>query len=149
MTEIRFYHLQQKPLEVALPEILGKALEREFKIIIKTSSKEEVEAIDKFIWTFKKESFIPHGYKKNGTESEQPIWITTGDENPNNANMLVLVNSTPSDEIDNFELCCEIFNGNDNEIVEKSRARWKEYKDKEYQLSYFQQDGDGRWQKKA
>jgi len=149
MTEIRFYHLQQKNIEQALPEILEKALEHDYKIVIKVSDKEEVENIDKFIWTYKKDSFIPHGYKKNGTEKEQPIWITTKDENPNSANMLVLVNSTSSTEIDNFDLCCKIFDGNQSEIVETSRLQWKEYKEKNYNLSYFQQDVSGRWSKKA
>jgi len=149
MTEIRFYHLQQTSLENALPEILLKAVEREYKIIIKCSNKEEVEAIDEMIWTYRKDSFIPHGCKKNGFENEQPIWITSKDENVNNANMLLLINNAESELIENFDLCCKIFDGADNEILEKSREHWKEYKNKDYGLSYFQQDEQGKWLKKV
>ena len=148
MTEIRFYHLQTQSLENALPEILEKALEREFKIIIKASTKEEVKLIDKFLWTSKSNDFIPHGYKKNRHETDQPIWITTKDENLNNANMLVLINEASSDNIDDMDLCCKIFDSNNTTALEQSRSSWKEFKDKDYELTYWQQDKNGKWSKR-
>ncbi len=52
MTDIRFYHLQQKKLEQALPEILSKALERGMRAVVKAGSKESVEALDAALWTY-------------------------------------------------------------------------------------------------
>jgi len=148
MTEIRFYHMMQKRLDAALPEIISKALERDYRIVIKAKDKDILKKIDKNLWTYKALSFIPHSMIKNGNESEQPIWLTVKDENPNKANMLLLVDGTDTENIDEFDLCCELFDGNDEIIVSKARDHWKEYKEKSYELSYFQQDDLGKWQKK-
>ena len=148
MPEVRFYHMMQKKLVEALPEILSKALEREYRIIVKAGDRELLKEIDENIWTYKASSFIPHSMTKNNHASEQPIWLTTGDDNPNNAKMLMLIDGVNSDEIDKMDLCCELFDGNDEDVVSTVREHWKEYKDKGYELSYFQQDEAGKWFKK-
>ncbi|MCE9506732.1 MAG: DNA polymerase III subunit chi [Alphaproteobacteria bacterium] len=148
MTEIRFYHLQQKKLEQALPEILAKALERGHRVAVKADSAERLEALNGILWTYDPESFLPHGMARDGHEAEQPVWLTTEDDNPNQASVLVLVDGAPSAAVEKFELCCEIFDGNDAAAVGAARQRWKTYKDKGFSLTYFQQDDAGKWQKK-
>ncbi len=148
MTEVRFYHMQSTTLDKALPEILGKALEREYKAIVKAKTDDEIDNINKFLWTYKKNSFLPHGNKLDGTEVNQPIFLSIDDNNPNNANLLMLVDGASSELVADMDLCCEIFDGNNDEIVTNSRARWKEYKEQGFDLSYFQQDENGRWVKK-
>lgn len=149
MTEVRFYHMLQKRLEKALPEIVGKALERGFRVVVKAGSRERVEALDSALWTHDPASFLPHGYIKDGTEKDQPIFLTTEEENPNGATVLVLTDGAASDSMEKFPLCCELFDGNDDEAVAAARTRWKNYKDKGFTLAYFQQDEAGKWEKKA
>lgn len=148
MTEIRFYHLLTRRLEQALPEIVARALERQYRIVIKASSKERVEALDTALWTHDPGSFLPHGHQRDGYVAEQPVWLTTEDENPNAATMLVLADGASSGLTGDFPLCCEIFDGNDATALAAARAHWKDYREKGYDLSYFQQDENGKWQKK-
>ena len=148
MTEIRFYHMQRKRLEQALPEIVAKALERGHRLVVKAGSSERTEALDGILWTYDPDSFLPHGYIKDGMERDQPVWLTTGDDNPNQATVLVLVDGAVSGDVGNFELCCELFDGNDETAVAAARERWKVYQEKGHALAYFQQDDSGRWQKK-
>ncbi|MBI1215515.1 MAG: DNA polymerase III subunit chi [Alphaproteobacteria bacterium] len=148
MTDIRFYHMQQKRLEQALPEILGKALERGMRIVVKAGSRERVEALDAVLWTQDAASFLPHGYLRDGFEAEQPVWLTTEEENPNGATVLILADGATSGAVADYALCCELFDGNDDEAVQAARARWKDYKEQGHEISYFQQDDAGRWQQK-
>jgi DNA polymerase-3 subunit chi len=148
MTDIRFYHLQQKKLEQALPEILAKALERRHRVVVKAGSEERLEALNGILWTYDPGSFLPHGKARDGHEAEQPVWLTTEDDNPNQATVLVLADGAASAIVENFELCCEIFDGNDDAAVLAARERWKTYQDKGFSLTYFQQDDAGKWQKK-
>jgi DNA polymerase-3 subunit chi len=148
MTDIRFYYMQQKKLEQALPEILGKALERQQRVIVKAGSTERLETLNTSLWTYDPASFLPHGMTKDGHESEQPVWLTTGDENPNQATVLVLTDGASSDAVGKFDLCCELFDGNDAGAVDAARERWKLYKEKGYGVTYFQQDDTGKWAKK-
>lgn len=149
MTDIRFYHMQQKRLEQALPEILSKALERQLRVVVKAGSRERVEVLDTALWTFNPASFLPHGYVRDGFEADQPVWLTTEEENPNAATMLVLADGASSDKVGDYALCCEIFDGNDEDAVAAARARWASYKAAGHDLSYFQQDDAGKWQKKS
>ena len=148
MTDIRFYHLQQKKLEQALPEILAKALERGHRVVVKADSAERLEALNGILWAYDPESFLPHGMARDGHEAEQPVWLSTEDDNPNQATVLVLVDGATSAAVEKFDLCCEIFDGNDPAVVLAARERWKDYKDKGFSLTYFQQDDAGKWQKK-
>lgn len=149
MTDIRFYHMQQKRLEQALPEILSKAYERNLRVVVKAGSRERVEVLDTALWTFNPASFLPHGYVRDGFEAEQPVWLTTEEENPNAATMLVLADGATSDKVGGYALCCEIFDGNDEDAVAAARTRWTSYKADGHDLSYFQQDDAGKWQKKS
>lgn len=149
MTDIRFYHMMQKKLEQALPEILSKALERQHRIVVKAGSRETLEALNTVLWTYDPESFLPHGTDKNGHEAEQPVWLTTEDENPNKATVLILVDGATSETVGKADLCCELFDGNDEAAVQSARGRWKAYKNEGHTLTYFQQDDAGKWQKKT
>ncbi len=148
MTDIRFYHLQQKKLEQALPEILAKALEKDYRVVVKTKTADRCAQLNTALWTFDPDSFLPHGTAKEGHAAEQPIWLTTEDENPNGATMLVLAEGATSEALGGFSLCCEIFDGNDDAAVMAARERWKEYKAKDHTLTYFQQNDAGKWEKK-
>lgn len=148
MTDVRFYHMLQKRLEQALPEIVAKALERQHRVVIKAGSRERLETLDTSLWTQDPASFLPHGLVKDGFEKEQPVWLTTEDENPNGADVLILTDGAVSDITDSFTLCCEMFDGNDEEAVNAARAKWKVYKEKGYTATYFQQDDNGKWQQK-
>lgn len=70
------------------------------------------------------------------------------DDNPAQAGMLVLTHGATSPDVEKFSLCCEFFDGQDEQAVLAARARWKAYKEKGYTLTYFQQDDTGRWQQK-
>lgn len=128
MTEVHFYNMQQKKLEQALPEILTQALERQQRAVVKAGSTERLEWLNNALWTYDPASFLPHGMAKDGHAAEQPVWLTTEDENPNQATVLVLTDGASSAMMEKFDLCCELFDGNDEAAVLAARERWKTYK---------------------
>lgn len=150
MSEIRFYHLERQSLEEVLPALLAKAYENGHKIIVKTSNEKHVQHLNDLLWTYNPNSFLPHGCEKTGQAADQPIWITDKDENPNGADVLILTHGTHSETVNDFALCCEVFDGRDDIMLSSARARWKSYKDEEteHSLTYWQQGQNG-WEKKA
>ena len=85
MTEVLFYHLQRQPLERVLPALLEKSLERGWRVVVQAASEERVEALDAHLWTFRDDSFLPHGTWREAQAREQPILLTVNDDNPNGA----------------------------------------------------------------
>lgn len=149
MTEIRFYHLQRIPLERALPQLLEKTLERGWRAVVLAGSEERAHALDGQLWTYGKDSFLPHGGHKDGYADLQPIWLTHVDENPNGATVLFMVDGAESGQIGQFDLCCDMFDGRDEAAVEQARKRWSRCKEAGHKLTYWQQGDGGGWEIKA
>ncbi len=148
MTEIRFYHLQTKTLEQALPELLAKGVSTGRRIVVRLSDKNATESLNDLLWVYKQDSFLPHGSAKDGHADLQPVWLTPDNDNPNGADMLVLTKDCQQDEIGAYALCCDIFDGNDEQAVTAARQRWKHFQDQGHSLTYWQQTDKG-WEKKS
>jgi DNA polymerase III subunit chi len=147
MTEIRFYHLRTMTLERALPQILEKVLARGDRVVVMAGSPERVEALNAALWTYDDRSFLPHGSSRDGFAEDQPIWLTTAEENPNAASMLVLADGATTRDIAVWHSAIEIFDGADEAAVGAARERWKAYKAAGHTLTYWKQGDDGRWEK--
>jgi DNA polymerase-3 subunit chi len=148
VTEIRFYHLQRQRLEDALPALLEKGRERGHRIVVLAATPERVRALDALLWTYRPESFLAHGSAASGMAEDQPIWLTASEECPNGADMLVLVEGAEAD-VTRYALCCEMFDGLDEEAVAAARGRWARYKEAGHGLTYWQQGERGGWEKRA
>lgn len=146
---VDFYHLEKHPLEIVLPKLLEKVLATDKTAVVITDSEERVDYINSHLWGFSETSFIPHGSKKDGFVEKQPIYITCEDENPNNSQFVVLIDGGETDDLNKFERCLDIFNGNDLEQTQKARQRWKKAKQDGHDLYYWQQTKSGGWEQKA
>ena len=150
MTEAVFYHLLRKPLEQALPELLEKSYERGWRVVVQAASEERVEALDAHLWTFRDDAFLPHGVWRDPEAREQPILLTVNDDNPNQASVRFLLDgaAVPTDAAA-YERIVLLFDGEDPEAVAAARARWQEAKGNGFDVTYWQPDEQGRWQRKA
>ena len=148
MSEVRFYHLQTQTLEQALPQILTKALAGGHRVVVRTQGQKETDKLNHHLWTFRPESFLPHGSAKDGYAEDQPIWLTDREENPNHADVLILTGGAAADNIGDHKLCCEIFDGKDDEAVKTAREKWKFYKESGHDVTYWQQNEKGGWDQK-
>jgi len=148
LTEIAFYHLENMPLERVLPKLLEKTLEGGKRALVLAGSDERVESLTGLLWTYEQGSWLPHGAAPDDNPEEQPVWLSVEDENLNQANFLFLTDGASSAKVSEFERCFELFDGRDAEAVALARVRWKEYTDAGYDLTYWSQSENGRWQKK-
>jgi len=149
MTTISFYHLLHQPLNNALPKLLDKVHGAGLKAVIKVGTSERMSELDEALWIFSKENFLPHGTMKSKFPEEQPIYLTTDDDNPAQATVLVLVDNMESDALERYDRCLEMFDGRDENSVSAARIRWKNYKAAGHDLTYWQQTEQGGWDKKA
>ena len=148
MAEIRFYHLGRGSVIRALPRLLSKGLQTGRRIVVRVDSSSVAEKLAADLWTYDPDSFLPHGTATDGHAPHQPIWITTGDENPNGATMMVNLCNLETLSFDGYDLVCDIFDGNNEAEKNMARARWSSLKDTGANLTYWQQTETG-WEKKA
>lgn len=151
MIRVDFYHLQKAPLEHVLPKLCEKAYATGKRIKILLGNEERVEFINSLLWTYVEDSFLPHGSKKDGFVESQPIFISTSEENENQAHLLILADgATPSlDVLSQYERILNIFDGNDENALNRARAYWKEIKTLNGELHYWQQNERGAFEQKV
>ena len=150
MTEMLFYHLHRQRLERVLPMLLEKSLERGWRVVVQASSEERVEALDAQLWTFSDDSFLPHGTWRDAEAREQPILLTVNDDNPNGARVRFLIDGAPvPGDAAAYDRIVLLFDGEDADAVETARVRWSEAKSNGFDVTYWQPDERGRWQRKA
>lgn len=150
MTEILFYQLKGQTLEQVLPPLIARSLERGWRVAVQASSDERIEALDAHLWTWRDDSFLPHGTWRDAEASEQPILLTVQEENPNRADIRFLVEGAamPADH-SAYQRLVMLFDGDDPEALETARARWAAAKNEGYEVTYWRTDENGRWQRQA
>jgi DNA polymerase-3 subunit chi len=148
MTDVLFYHLESQPLERVLPQLLEKSLERGWRAVVETSSRERAAALDAMLWTFRDDSFLPHGIAGDDTDADQPILIAMDDSNANAANVRFFVDRTVPNSGEGYERIVYLFSGHDPDAVTEARIAWRTLLEGNT-LTYWQQDDAGRWEKKA
>ena len=146
MAELWFYHLERSELERALPPLLEKCLQRGWRAIVRGGSEERLDALDATLWTYKDESFLPHGRDK---PERQPVYLTSQGGNPNGASVLFLIDGAEPGDLSGFERACLMFDGRDQVALESARARWKDAKEAGIIASYWRESASGKWEKQA
>jgi DNA polymerase-3 subunit chi len=149
MTEVLFYHLQSQPLEQVLPGLLERSLERKWRVVVQVGSEERRDALDAHLWTYRDDSFLPHGTAKETRAAEQPVWLTATDDNPNAATVRFLTDGADTADYAAYQRVVILFDGNDADAVDRARAQWTAAKSAGHEATYWQQNAAGRWEKKA
>ncbi len=151
MTRIDFYHLQRAPLEQVLPKLCEKAYATGNRIKILLETEERVEFINSLLWTYNEESFLPHGSKKDGFIEDQPIFISAKEENANHADILILADGAMLDieKLKAYNRVLNIFDGNNETALNNARNYWKQLKDIDGELHYWQQNDRGAFEQKV
>jgi DNA polymerase III subunit chi len=150
MTEILFYQLKGQRLEQVLPALLVKSLERGWRVVVQAASEERIEALDAHLWTWRDDAFLPHGTWREPDASEQPVLLTLNGENPNRAAVRFLVEGAemPADAAA-YQRLVLLFDGDDPDALAAARQRWVEVKNDGFEVTYWQTDENGRWQRQA
>lgn len=150
MAEVLFYHLTAVPLEQTLPELLEKALARRWRVVLRCGSEAGLAALDRALWTWRDDAFLPHGTPADPHPDRQPVYLTLGNENPAAAAVLMLVDGARvvPDELGGFERTCVMFDGGDDAALEAAREDWRKVREAGVAARYWARERGG-WVEKA
>ena len=71
--EIWFYHLERSTLDQVLPGLLEKTLQRGWRALVRGAVAHRLDDIDEHLWTYRDDSFLPHGQASEPHAARQPI----------------------------------------------------------------------------
>ncbi|OWV88599.1 DNA polymerase III subunit chi [Rhizobium sp. R635] len=149
MTDVLFYHLTESKLEDALPPLIDKSVERGWRVAVQMKETARRDTLDAHLWTYREDSFLPHGTDEADFAEDQPVLLTVSGENPNAATVRFIIDGAEPPPAADYERIVFMFDGYDQEQVEGARAQWKKLKGEGHNLTYWQQTPEGRWEKKG
>lgn len=145
MTTIQFYHLLSTTRERAVPKLMEKALHAGSRVVMLAAVPTSLKTMSDALWTNDPASFIPHGLAKEAHAEEQPIVLTTTEENPNHADILCVLDGLSPASFSDYKKVLDVFDGSDETQVEAARTRWSAYKTQGHALQYVKQQPGGSW----
>ena len=147
--EVWFYHLERSALDQVLPELLERTLARGWRALVRSPLTERVEHLDGYLWSWRDDSFLPHGLAEEPLADRQPVLLTTGQDNLNKAQALFLIDDAEPGDLAGFERCLVLFDGRDDTAMSAARERWRAFKSSGLPVAYWRQQPDGKWEKQA
>jgi DNA polymerase-3 subunit chi len=154
MIEVCFYHLTRRRPDAALPVLLEKSLARRWRVVVQAEDDARIKALDKALWAYDPEKFLPHGVKSDGAPQTQPIYLTADNDNPNASDVRfflggVLAAPALRDPATAPKARAVLmFDGNDETELLGARIQWKELREEGFELVYYQENENGGWVEK-
>jgi len=132
-----------------LPPLLEKSLERGWRVVVQSTSQERADALDAHLWTYRDDSFLPHATWRVSDVQDQPIVLAVEEGNPNGAKVRFLIDNAalPADS-ETYDRMVLVFNGDDNGALAAARTAWADCKSRGFEVTYWQPDEHGRWQRR-
>jgi DNA polymerase III subunit chi len=144
--QVDFYHLTRRPLEQMLPRIAERVTEGGGRLLIVAESEGQREALDKLLWSYTPESFLPHA-QRGDNDAVQPILIGDEVSVANGARNIALADGVWRDAALAFDRAFHFF---DEAKITDARAAWKSLADRPgVERRYWKQDDTGRWEQAA
>src|SRR3569623_3076875 len=145
--QVDFYHLTVTPLDRALPQIAEKVLASGGRLLLVAESEAQRTQLDKLLWSYNAESFLPHACAGGERDADQPILLAETAEPANGARNIALADGVWRDEALGFDRAFHFFDG---ERIAETRIAWKALTDRDgVERRYWKQNDNGRWEQAA
>jgi len=143
-----FYHLEASTVEGVLPGLLEKTLQKGWRALVKLPEA-QLKEMDDYLWTYRDDSFLPHGRDDEPMAEQLPITLSATAESAEGHGAVFLLGGSEVPDMTGVERCMVMINGRSQDDVMRERKRWKTLKETGATLSYYQQNDRGSWEKKA
>lgn len=137
-----FYHIEHTALDAAIAPLIEKCLERKWRVLV-VGHDATIERLDRSLWTFRDESFLPHGRARTDA-AKHPVLLSTEADPANGAKVALLLDGSDADA-SLFERVMVVFDGGDEMARAKARQQYKAVTDAGGGARYFQQERGGGW----
>jgi DNA polymerase-3 subunit chi len=147
LVQVDFYHLTATPVERALPQIAERVVGSGQRLLIVLGDDDGRAALDRLLWSYTPDSFLPHAQAGSADDAAQPVLIAGAVEPSNGARYVALVDGAWREEALGFDRAFHFF-GDDQ--VEDARAAWRSLGGREgVERRYWKQNDEGRWEQAA
>ena len=115
-----FYQLSERPLDLALPQLLEKALGAGWRIEVRAALPADLSYLDEMLWAKPEDGFLPHTLAGTQGEDATPI-VSSEHPWPDRVCLMTVVGAEiDAKEITSRTRTCVIFDGQKQEELQKA-----------------------------
>lgn len=138
MTNVYFAKLERHEKARLLCELAAEHFSAGKRILVTVQDDNQAIALDRFMWTYDKGTFLPHAYSNGIVDClDEPIVISVREENPNAATVLIMGSPCSVDFIKRFQLAIDFAEVYDKQLAQKARVRFRGYRDAGFNPSMY------------
>jgi DNA polymerase III subunit chi len=143
VTQVDFYILDSDSDDARLKlacKIADKAMQQSQHVFIHAASEMEARKLDELLWTFSQGSFLPHAIVRTppATAPREPVLIGFGaDPVSDKWDVMINLAADVPEFFSRYQRVAEVVDGH-AERRERSRDRYRFYRDRGYQLNTHQ-----------
>jgi len=129
MTSVRYIKLHKAEKARHLCELAEEYIQAGKRVLITVLDDNQGVTLDRFLWTWKRGSFIPHAYDNGAVDClDEPVVIGTCERNPNGARVLVMGKPCSVAFARLFDEVIDFAELYDETLAEESRRRYAEFR---------------------
>ena len=140
MPRVDFYVMQNQSRDGSLRvacRVVEKAWQMGHRVFIATASAEVTRQVDELLWTFRPDSFVPHGRSPEEQDADLAILIGHTGQPKDRAEVLINLTGTVPEFHAAFERIAEFVSG-DEESRQLGRERYRFYRERDYEVKSHQ-----------
>jgi DNA polymerase-3 subunit chi len=126
---IFFVRLERQNKALHVGRLADICFNRGQRVLIVVANEEMAKSLDRYLWTFKKDSFLPHLVHQNNYETcDDAIVISTVEYNPNKADVLICVSPCSLSFFKEFQFVYDFAETYDPQLADAARERFRFYR---------------------
>lgn len=125
MPKVEFVKLKKPEKALHLCELAEEFFTSGERVLIMVQDDNQAVTLDRFMWTWKKGSFLPHAFDNGAVDClDEPVVITVEERNPNGARVLIMGNPASFQFAQQFERIIDFAEIHDDDLAEAARRRF-------------------------
>lgn len=126
-TRAEFINLERAgaPLETAVARLAAYHFGAGARVLIQAADAAQAARLDEALWTFDHTSFVPHGLHGVPDSEAEPVLITTGGGNPNQADVLIMAYPREPAQPADYRLIIDFVPADGGPELQAARERYR------------------------
>lgn len=130
MPKVEFVKLKKPEKALHLCELAEEFFTSGERVLILLQDDNQAVTLDRFMWTWKKGSFLPHAYDNGAVDClDEPVVIAGEERNPNGARVLIMGHPASFEFARQFEWIIDFAEVYDDPLAEAARRRFARFRE--------------------
>jgi DNA polymerase-3 subunit chi len=142
MTAKAFFYQTLSPLH-ALPRLLETLYREGIVCLLYTPLPAQRDDLNALLWTYRADSFLPHGRCTDPYPHQQPILLSPDPIPLNGATALLTLDGEGIEDLSAFAAYYYLFRAGDDDTTRRSRDHWRRHQQAGHTLALHRQDERG------